>query len=284
MITRIVAAITLGGVLLQSCKENVHTPVLQTEITSPNSKEAKLSTPPVAIQASAMDILAKKQVPILCYHHLNDFRPGDSHAYKDFTVPPALFAAQMKALADSGYTTILPDELYDYLNYGKPLPPKPVMLTFDDTDLEQYTVGAKEMDKYGFKGVYFIMTISINRPRYMSAAQLKELSDSGHVIACHTWDHNRVTLYDSAAWDKQIVETKKKLETITGKPVEYFAFPFGIWNKESLPEVKSRGYKMAFSLSQKRDSTEPLYSVRRMIVPGSWTVPGMFKAMHATFK
>ena len=55
------------------------------------------------------------------------------------------------------------------------------MITFDDTDEEQYSIGAAEMNKYGFKGVYFIMTISIGKPRYMSREQLKQLSDEGHV-------------------------------------------------------------------------------------------------------
>ena len=54
------------------------------------------------------------------------------------------------------------------------------MLTFDDTDEEQYSIGAAEMNKYDFKGVYFVMTISINRPRYMSNDQLKTLSENGH--------------------------------------------------------------------------------------------------------
>jgi peptidoglycan/xylan/chitin deacetylase (PgdA/CDA1 family) len=62
----------------------------------------------------------------------------------------------MKSLADSGYQTILPEDYNNYLQYGTPLPPKPVMITFDDTDEEQYTIGAPEMEKYGFKGTYLL--------------------------------------------------------------------------------------------------------------------------------
>jgi peptidoglycan/xylan/chitin deacetylase (PgdA/CDA1 family) len=190
----------------------------------------------------------------------------------------------MKALSDSGYSTILPDQLRDYLEYGTPIPEKSVMITFDDTDLEQFTVGAAEMKKYNFKGVFFIMTISINRPRYMSTEQIKQLSDEGHVIASHTWDHSMVTKYTEEDWEKQTVETRKKLEGITGKKIEYFAYPFGLWNTNAISELKERGYKMAFSLSSKRDSADPLFTVRRMLVPGTWTVNGMFKAMKSTFK
>lgn len=231
--------------------------------------------------ADVATILSKKEVPVLCYHHIRNFTAGGR--LMGYEVTPAAFAEQMKALADSGYKTILPDELYEYLVHGASLSPKPVMITFDDNDKEQFTIGATEMNKHGFKGVYFIMTISINRTRYMSEQQLKELSDSGHVIAAHTWDHHMVTKYFPATWDTQLVKPQKKLESITGKTVKYFAYPFGLWNKEAIPVLKDHGYKLAFILSTKRDSIEPLYTIRRMIVPGQWSTLGMLKAMKTTF-
>jgi peptidoglycan/xylan/chitin deacetylase (PgdA/CDA1 family) len=47
------------------------------------------------------------------------------------------------------------------------------MLTFDDTDLDQFTIAAPELKKYGFKAVYFVMTVSIGRPHYMTADMVK---------------------------------------------------------------------------------------------------------------
>jgi peptidoglycan/xylan/chitin deacetylase (PgdA/CDA1 family) len=233
--------------------------------------------------ADVATILSKKQVPVLCYHHIREAKPGQSETMKSYSVSPESFAEQMKALKDSGYETILPDDLYNYLTHGAKLPAKPVMLTFDDTDEEQYSIGYTEMKKYGFKGVFFIMTISINRPRYMTKEQLKELSDNGNAVEAHTWDHHMVTKYKGADFDIQFVKPKKKVEDITGKPAEYFAYPFGIWNMAAIPELKKAGYKMAFILSTKRDTTEPLYTLRRMIVPGQWSTPGMLKAMKQTF-
>ena len=233
--------------------------------------------------ANAATIMARTQVPVLCYHHIRPAKPGQSETLKSYSVSPEGFAEQMKVLADSGYHTVLPDQLYNYLAFGKALPEKPVMLTFDDTDLEQYTLGAAEMKKYGFKGVFFIMTISINRPRYMSKEQIKELSDDGNVIACHTWDHHMVTKYTATDWDIQLVKPRKTLEDITGKSINYFAYPFGLWNAAAIPELKSRDYKLAFILSTKRDSTQPLYTVRRMIVPAQWSTQGMMKSMRSTF-
>jgi hypothetical protein len=48
--------------------------------------------------------------------------------------------------------------------------------------------------KIWFKGV-FVMTVSINRPNYLSKEQQKRIIDTGIVIAAHTWDHHMVTKY-----------------------------------------------------------------------------------------
>ena len=250
-----------------------------TAVAVVNNTDSNSMKPPADIAT----ILSKKEVPVLCYHHIREPKAGQSESMKSYSVSPAQFAEQMKALKDSGYETILPDQLYDHLVYDATLPPKPVMLTFDDTDEEQFSIGENEMQKYGFKGVYFIMTISINRPRYMSKEQLRELADKGNAVEAHTWDHHMVTKYKGADWDTQLVKPTKQIETITGRPVKYFAYPFGLWNQAAIPELKSRGYKMAFILSTKRDSTEPLYTIRRMIVPGQWSTSGMLKAMKQTF-
>lgn len=245
--------------------------------------------------ADAATIMARPQVPILCYHHIRDIKmPG--RADRGYEVTIAQFKAQMKALADSGYQTILPDQLYDYLVYGKSLPSRPVMITYDDTDEEQFSIAKPEMDKYGFKGVYFLMTISIGRKNYMTKEQIKQLADEGHAIASHTWDHHRVDRYKLENtieergvkkvvndWDQQLAKTKKDIEAITGKPVVDFAYPFGIWSKEGIPEIKSRGYRMAFQLSTQRDSLQPLYTVRRMIVSPQWSAEGMIRVMKSTF-
>ena len=126
------------------------------DTTHPDTK--KQSDTITAAIADAATILSRTQVPVLCYHHIQNAR------LTEYMVLPAKFAEQMQAFADSGYQTILPDQLYNYLAYGKPLPPKPFMITFDDTDAEQFTIGYNEMKKHNFKGVFFIMNISIPSP------------------------------------------------------------------------------------------------------------------------
>ena len=238
---------------------------------------------PKKVAADAATILSKKEVPILCYHNIRDFSASASGNVKVYTVKPPAFAEQMKTLADAGYQTILPEQLYNYLVFDGPLPAKPIMITFDDTREEQFSIGAAEMKKYGFKGVFFIMTVSINRPGYMSKEQIKSLSDDGHVIGAHTWDHHMVTKYTGDDWNTQLVKPKAKLEEIIGKPVTDFAYPFGLWNTAAIPEIKKSDYKMAYILSTKRDPVDPLYTIRRIIVSGTWSIEGTMKAINSSF-
>lgn len=233
--------------------------------------------------ADAKTILDRPQVPVLCYHQIRDWKATDSRMAKDYIVPVETFRSHMKMLADSGYHTILPDQYYAYLNNGSPLPEKAVMLTFDDTEENQYAIAAPEMKKYGFKAVYFIMTVSLGRPKYMSRDQVRELSEAGHVIGSHTWDHHNVKKYEGEDWVTQIEKPTKTLEAITGKKVEHFAYPFGLWNPKAFPELKKRGFKSAYILSEKRDSNDPLFTIRRIIASGYWDSKRLSNSMERSF-
>ncbi len=233
---------------------------------------------------TAETILARPQVPILCYHQIRDWRATDSKTNKDYITPIDIFKSHMKMLADSGYHTISPDQLYDYLHHGTKLPSKPIMLTFDDTDLDQFTIAAPTMKKYGFKGVFFIMTVSLGRKNYMTKDQVKQLSDAGHVIASHTWDHHNVKKYQGTDWAIQIEKPTQLLKEITGKEIKYFAYPFGLWSPQIIPELKKRGFIAAFQLADKRDEKEPLFTIRRIIASGYWSAHALHTSIVKSFR
>jgi peptidoglycan/xylan/chitin deacetylase (PgdA/CDA1 family) len=256
----------------------------QTSSASDNPDKDTTQTNAPKNEATAAEVLSRKEVPVLCYHQIRDWKASDSKRAHDDIIPPANFKQHIKMLADSGYHTILPDQLYDYLNYGAKLPEKPIIISFDDTDLDQFTVAAPELKKYGFKGVFFIMTVSIGRPRYMSKAQIKTLADEGHVIASHTWNHKNFTEFTDEDWEVQIDKPTKTLETITGKKVEYFAYPYGVWKPETLHKLKEHGFKAAFILSTKRDETNPLFTIRRIIDPGTYTAKNLYHSINKSFK
>jgi peptidoglycan/xylan/chitin deacetylase (PgdA/CDA1 family) len=259
--------------------ENGNTPSQQESSANIDINKIKVADP--------QTILSRKQVPILCYHQIRNWKATDGKVGKDYIVEEQNFKDQVKMLADSGYHSILPDQLYAYLNTGAALPSKPIMFTFDDTDMDQFTVAAPTLKKYGFKAVYFIMTVSIGRKGkfvdYMSKEQIKALSDAGNVIGSHTYDHKNFKKYTGKDWEEQLDKPTKKLEEITGKKMTEFAYPFGLWNAEGIPELKKRGFKMAFALSTKRDEKEPLFTIRRIIASGYWSPKTLSNSIKNSF-
>jgi peptidoglycan/xylan/chitin deacetylase (PgdA/CDA1 family) len=279
--------LALLAVCLISCKNADTQADSKTEtVVAANAAPATDSAPAAKAEAPQPPAGAfqGKEVPILCYHQLRDWTAKDSKGAKDYIMPMAEFKEEMKALHDSGYTTILPDELMEFLQNGKPLPAKPVMLTFDDATDEHYLVALPELDKYGFKAVFFVMTVVLNRPNYLTKGQVKEISDKGHVVASHTWDHHMTTKYTEADWVTQSDKPRALLETITGKPIKYFAYPFGLWNKAATQALKKRGYTAAFQLSAKRDDELPYFTIRRVIADGHWNTKQMFNSINRDFK
>lgn len=260
----------LLGLVVEGCKK----PVLHNgnsdsavKMESPDTKD-KMNTD--------AQIFAKPQVPVLCYHRISE---GTKSEYK---VSPTTFAAHMKILSDSGYHSISPAQLYDYLVYNKALPDKPFVISFDDSRAEHALIAAPVMEKYGFKGVFFIMTITYNKKNYMTTAQISALANKGNTIGLHSWDHTMVTKYKEAAdWKKQVADPKQKLEKIIGKSVDYWAYPNGVFDHRGAVEL-SKYFKLSFSLSTKRDSLEPLQTVRRIIVP-ECTPQGLLKMMKRSF-
>ncbi len=210
---------------------------------------------------SAAEILDKKEVPILCYHRIEE---GRNDVY---TVTPQVFASHLQVLSDSGYNSILPNDLYDYLLHDATLPDKPFMITFDDSRKEHFTIAAPELEKRNFRGAFFIMTVTNNKKNYLTNDEITELSVRGHSVGLHSWDHVMVTKYtDSTFWKQQVLDPQKRLEDMIGKPVEYWAYPNGVYNREAAEEL-DKHFKMSFILLAKRDSIYPLQTVRRMIVP-----------------
>ncbi len=288
----VLTAITAGVILLASCqsKSTAETSKTADSTENTNVNAAKTATPIDVSKikvADAKTILARKQVPILCYHQVRNWKPTDGKVGKDYIVEIQNFKDQMKMLADSGYHTILPDQLYAYLNTGAALPSKPIMLTFDDTDLDQFTIVNPTLKKLGYKAVYFIMTVSIGRKGkfvdYMSSDQIKQLSDEGNIIGSHTYDHKNFKKYAGKDWEEQLDKPTKRLEEITGKKMTEFAYPFGLWNAEGIPELKKRGFRMAFQLSTKRDEKDPLFTIRRIIASGYWSPKTLSNSIKNSF-
>ena len=182
------------------------------------------------------------KILVLNYHQIANNPTPLSIAINDFD-------AQMKFLADSGCVTITPDELYAGINGEIELPPKPVLVTFDDGYLDNYTNAFPILKKYGLRATIFIIPAFTSvYPGYMTWEQLKEMEENGITIESHTLTHPKLEALPDDEIRVELLNSKNLLEENLGHPVEFLAYPTGTYNLHIAGLAQDAGYKGAFTI------------------------------------
>lgn len=205
-----------------------------------------LPTPLPAIQPGAA---ASVSVPILMYHQIRDLTASASADDRIWTVAPASLAAQLGYLADKGYTTISLDQLLDGMSGQSPLPPKPVVITFDDGWKTQYTNALPLLKKYNQTATFYVVTTYMGYGAYFDWMMTGEVLKAGMTIGSHTIDHKSLTSVSASELDKELRESKSALEGKLGITVTHLAYPNGAFNDSVVAAVKRAGYRSATTIN-----------------------------------
>lgn len=94
-------------------------------------------------------------------------------------------------------------------------------LTYDDGDPIHLDVAIPEMNKRRMRGTFFLITGRITRE-----TEWQEASRAGHEIGNHTVNHRHANELTPADEESEVVEARRALEKLAGKPVLGFAYPF----------------------------------------------------------
>jgi peptidoglycan/xylan/chitin deacetylase (PgdA/CDA1 family) len=231
----------------------------------PSATPSPRHTPAPRTDPAAM--AARADVPILCWHQIRAATARDSAADRAYIVSPRTLAAQLAALDRAGYHAVTGQALVAHVALGKPLPPKPVLLTFDDASAGQYTRALPLLRRHHFVATFFVMTVVLDKPGWLTSDQVRRLDRAGMTIAPHTYDHHAVPQYRGDDWHTQLVAPARRLAKLVGHPVRLFAYPFGLWSPEAFSHLDDAGYVAAFQLAGKLDRQHPLWTLRRIIVP-----------------
>jgi len=204
-------------------------------------------------------------VPILLYHHIGYSLRGDDVYY----VSPDTFDQQLNLLYQWGYKTISVELLVKAINEGAELPPKPILLTFDDGSETIYENALPKMQRYNFTGVSYIVYNYVGIRNYMNADQIRALYAAGWEIGSHSLSHRDLTARPERQMD-EIVESRRRLESLLGIPVLSFAYPFGAYDSDSLHYVHEAGYIAAMGLgNESLQANKNLFYLSRQAVKGS---------------
>lgn len=186
------------------------------------------------------------KLPILMYHRVDDMLvPGDKFS-PGLTITVAKFDTEMAYLKEHGYQTIGLAELYAALYENKPLPPKSVVITFDDGYADNYLYAFPILKKYNQKATFFVVSNFFGASQYyMTAEQIKELSDAGMDVESHTETHSNLSQLPKEKLETELRGSRAKIEALTGKPVYFLAYPFGRFSPLVEAETKAAGYLLA---------------------------------------
>ena len=187
-------------------------------------------------------------VPILYYHYIRLIPPTPQNGLSfRLSIAPALFAEQMALLDVEGAHPITLATLVSALEGHTALPPHPVVLTFDDGYADFATAVEPVMAHYAFVATDFVVSGFINRPRYMTAAQVLQMNADGMVIGSHTMHHVDLARMTVAQARAEIDGGKSALEALLGHPVLDFAYPYGAFNAAVVQLVEQAGFRDAAS-------------------------------------
>lgn len=202
--------------------------------------------------------------PILLYHHIIDKDVQDR-----YNVSLAMFNAQMQALQSWGYTSITISTLADAIRDGGELPEKPVLITFDDGDIDVYENAYPIMKQYGFVGTFYIVANRIGSDQFVNADQIKEMYDYGWEIGSHSYTHADMGA-DHSVIRHEGYDSKATLQEKLEIPVNTFAYPFGGWDSTVASFTAGYGYTSGAGLGNSYiHSPNTLYYLSRMEVWGT---------------
>ena len=241
----------------------------QTEQTTPESTDAaadrELSEEEKAIEKYGYyKGKNAKKIPVLTYHVV----ASDNEAARmssSLIIAQSKFDRQMKWLHKRNYRTVNCDEFYLWYKGKIKLPPKTVMITFDDGYPGVVKYGLPVLKKYKMKGTFFIVgKLCRESSNMVSYKQIKKLSKSQDLLEfqSHTYNlHTRTKALSGYATVKKDAKKQKKLYGF-----EYLAYPYGYNNSGMRRAYKDTGIKLAFTYGNDTYATrkQDIYRIERI--------------------
>ncbi|MDS0527340.1 polysaccharide deacetylase family protein [Clostridium sp. SHJSY1] len=192
------------------------------------------------------------KIPVLMYHRI------EVNANKNDTWQISLneFKQEMNYLKNNGYTTLTNDQFYNIITKKASMPAKPILLTFDGATSDFYYNVYPILKQYGFNSTEYVVTNQIGTSwgspsdmiRIMNEEQLKTVANNKVELENHSTTHGHIANLNASELIRRVAGATNKLQGITSKSVNYFAYPFGESSSNFVNVLKSLKVKMAFKV------------------------------------
>ena len=183
----------------------------------------------------------KGPVPILMYHPIEE--PVEGSPYPDLFLTKRDFVDQVRWLDRTGFEAVTLSEVLDSWFAGGTLPPKPVVLTFDDGYVSQYENAFPVMRRLGWPGVLNLKALDSD----IYDRQVEEMARAGWQIASHSVTHPDLPSLTDSQLAEEMTESRRLLEEEFGISVTDFCYPAGRYDERVIAAVRKAGYRSATS-------------------------------------
>ena len=199
--------------------------------------------------------------------------------YPKLFVPPAELAAQTDWLSAHGYRAITLRQLFAGWAGRLALPPKPIVLSFDDGYLSDYTVGLPTLRRHHWPGVLDLAVKNLV-PGDIMPWQVRRLMRAGWEVAAHTISHADVTTLDAARLHLEVAGSRAALRRRFGVPVDFFCYPAGHFDARAIAAVKAAGFRGATTENEGLVRPGEAFTLPRIRIEPGDGVRGLIKKLR----
>jgi peptidoglycan/xylan/chitin deacetylase (PgdA/CDA1 family) len=208
-------------------------------------------------------------VPILEYHVLGE-APADA-PFPELYVTRPDFRHQLEWLDGHGYEAVTLEQVEQAWFEAGALPPKPVVLSFDDGYRPQFTFALPQLRKHGWAGVLNLKAEGSD----LYESNVKAMLDAGWELAAHTNHHLDLTELDSEQLEEEVAGSRKLLQDEFHVPVNNFCYPAGAFDDTVIAAVEAAGYVGATTEISGYATKDSPYELARFEILGSSGVAGV---------
>jgi len=190
-------------------------------------------------------------VPILLYHSVSAAPPAWIAPY---AVTPATFAAHLDAVVASGRQPLTVSQYLDGLTGAASLPPRPVLITFDDGFADFASDALPALAARGLPSTLYVTTGALaDQPPgsvlppapMLLSTDLARLEAAGVEIGAHSHTHRQLDLLGTRAVAAELTRSRDVLAAALGHPIRSFSYPHSYWRRPMLPLVAAAGFDSA---------------------------------------